>query len=212
MTSILELLQSNVGKTLINGVAQKTGATPDQVSVVLQQAMPLLIGAMQRNAATPQGAQQLSNALEDPRHNGGILDMLGGMLENNENGTSQLLSEGSGILGHILGSKQSNVENAIAQTSGVDSSTVSQILKMGAPILMGLLGKEKQNSNPATNDLSGLFSSFLGNAGGEQSMIEQLLDADGDGSIVDDVAGMVMSGGDKKKGIGGLIGGFFSKS
>ena len=42
-------------------------------------------------------------------------------------------------------------------------------------------------------------------------MIESLLDGDGDGSILDDVAGMVLnSGGNKKKGgLGGLLGGLF---
>ena len=44
-----------------------------------------------------------------------------------------------------------------------------------------------------------------------QSLITTLLDADGDGSILDDVAGMVMGGGKKKSGIGGLLGGLFGK-
>ena len=42
-------------------------------------------------------------------------------------------------------------------------------------------------------------------------MIESFLDADGDGSILDDVAGMVLSGSSKKGGLGGLLGGLFGK-
>jgi hypothetical protein len=38
-----------------------------------------------------------------------------------------------------------------------------------------------------------------------------LLDADGDGSVLDDVAGMVMGTGKKKSGLGGLLGGLFGK-
>jgi hypothetical protein len=47
----------------------------------------------------------------------------------------------------------------------------------------------------------------------EQSFLESILDADGDGSIIDDVAGMVLGGnGNKKKGgLGSLLGGLFGK-
>jgi hypothetical protein len=43
-----------------------------------------------------------------------------------------------------------------------------------------------------------------------QSLVNRLLDADGDGSIIDDVAGMLLSGG-KKGGLGSLLGGLFGK-
>ena len=47
----------------------------------------------------------------------------------------------------------------------------------------------------------------------QQSLIESLLDGDNDGSVLDDVAGMVFGGGGQKKsgGIGGLLGGLFGK-
>jgi hypothetical protein len=35
------------------------------------------------------------------------------------------------------------------------------------------------------------------------------MDADGDGSIIDDVAGMVLGGDEKKGGLGGLLGALF---
>ena len=45
----------------------------------------------------------------------------------------------------------------------------------------------------------------------EQSFLESMLDADGDGSIIDDVAGMVLGGSKKKTGLGGLLGGLFGR-
>ena len=43
--------------------------------------------------------------------------------------------------------------------------------------------------------------------------LEKILDADGDGSVIDDVAGMVLGGSQKKSGglLGGLLGGLFGK-
>ena len=43
--------------------------------------------------------------------------------------------------------------------------------------------------------------------------IEKILDADGDGSVVDDVAGMLLGGNKSNSGdgIGGMLGGLFGK-
>lgn len=42
----------------------------------------------------------------------------------------------------------------------------------------------------------------------EQSFLESILDADGDGSFIDDATGMVLSGEKKKSRLGGLLGVF----
>jgi hypothetical protein len=60
--------------------------------------------------------------------------------------------------------------------------------------------------------LGDLLGSVLGkNTHHDQSFLESLLDADGDGSVIDDVAGMVLGGKKKKGGLGDLLGGFFGK-
>ncbi|KQC33792.1 hypothetical protein AAU57_10975 [Nonlabens sp. YIK11] len=213
MASILDLLQTEMGQTLIQGAAQKTNTSPDKTANVLSQAMPLILGAMQRNAKTPEGAASLSNALSDSRHNGGVLDMLGGLFGDGPGSPDDLEQDGAGILKHVLGGKQPQVESAISSSSGVDMQSVGQIIKIAAPIIMGLLGKQKQEQQISQNGIGDLLGSVLGQSGShDQSFLTTILDADGDGSIIDDVAGMVL-GGDKKKkgGLGGMLGGFFGK-
>jgi hypothetical protein len=114
-----------------------------------------------------------------------------------------------------LGNKQTGIETALSQKSGLDMGTVAQILKVAAPILMGVVAKQArqtgvQDSNGIGNILGGLIGGGAGSK--QQSLIESLLDADGDGSIIDDVAGMLLGGGQQKKGgLGGLLGGLFGK-
>jgi hypothetical protein len=208
MSAILDLLNSDMGKTLIQGVSQKTNSSPDKTASVLSQAMPLILGAMQRNARTPEGAQSLNNALENPKHKGGdVLGMLGGIFGDGAGSPQELENEGSGILDHVLGNKQPMVESALSKSSGLDMDSVSQIIKIAAPIVMGYLGKQKQEANADSSGIAGLLGSVMGSSnGGESSMITALLDSNGDGSVIDDIAGMFM-GGDKKKGGGGLLGG-----
>lgn len=213
MSNILDLLNSDLGKNLIQGVASKTGQSPDKTSNLLSQAMPLILGAMQRNAANPQGAQSLNKALENPKHaQGSVMDMLGSPQTSSDN--DALLKDGSGILSHVLGGKQPQVEQALSKTSGLDAGTVSDILKMAAPVIMGLLSKEKQSAQVDANNIGDLLGSLLGQSGGgkSQSFINSILDANNDGNVMDDIAGMVMGNSSQKKGgLGGLLGGLFGK-
>jgi len=212
MSGILDLLNSPMGKQIISGVSSQTGQSAGKTGDLLSMAMPVLMGAMQRNASTPEGASGILGALSG-KHNGGILDNLGGLFEG---GVDQsVTNDGAGILGHILGGKQPAVQNALSQKSGIDAGSVGEILKVAAPILMGVLGKQASQNN--VSDANGLASLLGGMSGAQQgskqqSLIESFLDADGDGSVIDDVAGMLLSGGGKKKGgLGGLLGGLFGK-
>ena len=210
MSGLLDLLNSPMGKQLISGVAGQTGQPENKTADVLSMAMPLLLGAMKKNVSSPQGAEGLMSALSS-KHDGSILDNLGGLFGGGVD--DSVMNDGAGILGHVFGGKQPQVENALSQKSGMDAGSIASILKIAAPIVMGFLGKQKAQSN--VSDASGLNSMLGGMLGGQpqqnQSLITTLLDADGDGSILDDVAGMVMGGGKKKSGIGGLLGGLFGK-
>lgn len=205
----MDLLNSPMGKQLISGVAGQTGQPENKTADVLSMAMPLLLGAMKKNASTPQGAEGLMNALSS-KHDGSLLDNLGGLFSG---GVDQsVMQDGAGILGHVFGGKQANVENALSQKSGLNSSAVADILKIAAPLVMAYLGKEQAQHPTNANGLSSLLGGLLGGQPKEnQSLITTLLDADGDGSILDDVAGMVMGSGKKKGGLGGLLGGLFGK-
>ncbi len=209
MAGILDLLSSDLGKTIISGVAGSTGNDSNKTSSVLTMALPVLMKAMQRNASTPQGAEGLMGALQG-KHNGSILDNLGGLFGGGvDDGVKQ---DGQKILGHVLGAKQQGVEKILGEKSGLDAGSVANILKVAAPILMGVLGNQaKQQNVSSSNGIGDLLGGMLGgnSAQKEQSFLESILDADGDGSVIDDVAGMVLGNASKKGGLGGLLGGLF---
>ena len=209
MSGILDLLNSDLGKTIVSGVAGQTGQDETKTSGLLTMALPVLMKAMERNASTPEGAEGLMGAITG-KHNGGILDNLESLFGGDDN--EQVTQDGDKILGHVLGNKRGGIEHVLGQKAGMDSGSVDSILKVAAPILMGVVGKQaKQNNVSSSNDLTGLLGSLLGgnSAQAEQNFLEKILDADGDGSIIDDVAGMVLGGNKKKGGLGSLLGGLF---
>lgn len=211
MSGILDLLNSDLGQSIVKGVSGQTGQNEGKTSDVLTMALPVLMQAMKRNAATPQGAEGLLSALNNSKHDGSILDDLGGLFGGGVN--ANVMDDGGKILGHILGSKQPNVEAALGQKSGMDASSIAQILKIAAPLLLGLLGKQSRQQNVSSpSGIEGLLGGLLGgnSQNQEQNFLDTMLDADGDGSIIDDVAGMVLDSGKKKGGLGGLLGGLFN--
>ena len=212
MAGILDLLGSDLGKTIISGVAGSTGNDTSKTSSALTMALPVLMKAMQRNASTPEGAAGLMSAIQG-KHDGGILDNLGSLFSGGVDDNVQ--QDGSNILSHVLGAKQQGVEQIIGEKSGLDAGSVGNILKVAAPILMGVLGNQaKQQNVSSSNGIGDLLGNMLGgsSAAQEQSFLESVLDADGDGSMVDDIAGMVLGkAGKSSGGIGGLLGGLFGK-
>jgi|TARA_Y100000588_G_C13929243_1_gene785026 hypothetical protein len=205
MASILDLLNTQMGEELVKKASSKTSEDKGKVTSALGMALPLILGAMKRNTKDPDGAENLDKALQSEKHNGDVLNNL------EEKDAEELTGEGSKILNHVLGSRQSGISKTIAGALNMDESSVNKILEMAAPVIMGLLGQQKRKDNVGASGLSGLLGSVMGsNSSHDQSLVETLLDADGDGSVIDDVAGMVLGGKKGKKGgslLGGMLGG-----
>lgn len=205
MASILDLLNTQMGEELVKKASSKTSEDKGKVTSALGMALPLILGAMKRNTKDPEGAENLNKALQSEKHNGDVLNNL------DEKDAEELTGEGSKILNHVLGSRQSGISKTIAGALNMDETSVNKILEMAAPVIMGLLGQQKRKDNVGASGLSGLLGSVMGsNSSHDQSIVETLLDADGDGSVIDDVAGMVLGGKKGKKGgslLGGMLGG-----
>ena len=209
MSGIMNLLGGDLGTSLIEGLSSQTGQSTSKTNNVLEMAMPVLLQAMQRNASSPKGAAGLMGALSN-KHDGSILDNLDQIFSGSS--ANEVEEDGGKILGHVFGNRQQNIQNALSKQSGMDASSVGQILKIAAPVVMGLLGKQQRQTS--VRDASGLSNMLGGLIGGnfhnnKQSFIESILDADNDGSIVDDVAGAVL--GKSNNGVGGLLGKLFNK-
>ena len=85
----------------------------------------------------------------------------------------------------------------ISKMSGLDNSQTGNLMSMLAPVVMGMLGKAKREQNLDSGGLTDLLTGFAKkeqSSNPAMSIITGFLDADGDGSIIDDVAGMLGKG------------------
>lgn len=185
MSGLVDILMQSVGGSMVDQVAEKLGVSPQLAQSAISMAAPALFSAMGNNAAQPEGAAALHNAIAND-HDGSILDNLGGLLSN-----PAILSAGAGILGHVLGNKQQGVQNALGQQTGLQSNQMGDLLQMLAPIAMGVLGRQTQQQGLDANGLSNLLTGAKPQNDNMIGMLSQFLDMNHDGNVSDDLMGLV---------------------
>jgi len=196
--SLMDQLTKVMVAQVTQQAAQKTGLSEGLAAKMMPMAMAALMGGLKKNAASPAGAQALSNALD--RHDGGLLNNISQL------GNDNVMSDGQKILGHIFGGKQAQTERALAKTAGVDQGQIGKLMAMAAPALLASLGKAKREQSLDVSDLVGLVTQETANAQKaaprEMSGLMGFLDRDGDGDFKDDI----LEAAGKK-----LLGGFFGR-
>ncbi len=198
MANLFDLLQGQLDDNLIGQLSnQLGGADRQQTQKAAQGAISTLVSALAKNAANPQKASGLANAL-DKDHDGGLLDNITDLIGGNVPQQHARAANGAGIIKHLLGNQQSGAIDMISKMSGLDSGKSGNMLMTLAPIVMGMLGKQKKQQGLDIGGIAGLLSNSVNQQRSTGNpmldMANRFLDQDGDGSALDDVAGMVGKG------------------
>lgn len=193
--SLMDMLKGQLTETVLSQLAQNIGgANQQQTNVASQGIMSTLIGALANNASTQEGASSLFNAVEKD-HDGSILDNMMDFLQpEKQNPVPERTVNGPGILNHLLGDKQGGMAEAISKLSGLDAGSVGSLMQTLAPVVMGMIGKQKQQNNLDSGGLMNLLNNerqVAKQQENEMSPFMRLLDMDGDGSVMDDVGGLL---------------------
>ncbi|HLV02060.1 MAG TPA: DUF937 domain-containing protein [Acidobacteriota bacterium] len=179
---ILELIQQSLGSREMDQLSHQLGTGRQQTEQAVSAALPLLLGALGRNSADPQGAAALSTAVERD-HDGSILDNLSTFLGHGGTDT------GDGILKHVFGNRRSGVEESLQRASGLRGESISKLLALLAPVVMGALGKAQRSQGIGAGDLSGTLQQEAQSSAAASPFgsLLALLDSDRDGDVTDDV-------------------------
>ncbi len=209
MASLLDQLSGVLDPQIIQQMAGKLGASPEQTQQGLGAALPLLMGALGRNAAQPSGAQAILQAAQRDHAGSDIGSVLQSVLGGAGGG------DGQAILGHVLGGRQPRAAQGISAVSGLNAGQSGQLMAMLAPLLMSALGKQTQSQGIDAAGLSSMLqsSSAQPQGGIGSQLLNAVLDKDGDGDV--DFADLMAMGsgqsGGSGGGLGGLIGSLFGK-
>jgi hypothetical protein len=182
--NLLESLMQAQGGGAVRQLGQNFGLPEDQTMSALQQLLPALSGGLKRNVGQSGGIDSLMGALTKGNHERYVNDP--SLLSQRET-----VDDGNNILGHLLGSKDVSrqVARNASQKTGIGEGILKQMLPVVASMVMGSLNKETASR--------GMQGSRGSSAGDLLGMLTPMLDADKDGSVADDVMGM----------LGGFLGG-----
>ena len=188
MAGIMDMVaQLSQGDTL-KKLGGQLGIDPDTLNRGMATAMPLLVSALANQASTPDGAQALHGALARD-HDGSAIKNTATALTNADT------DDGGRILGHVLGDRQDAAQQTIAKATGMDGEAAGKLLATLAPVVMGALGHLQQQHGLDAQGLSQRLDQEVQTVRQAHpsimDMASRLLDRNQDGSIVDDVSGLV---------------------
>ena len=172
--NLLGMLLDKQNSPALQQLSRGFGLSEGDARNVLSEMVPALSRGMQNNLSKQGGLEDLLGALSKGNHQHYIdqPESLAG---------EQATQEGNAILGHLFGSKDVSrrVAHHASGKTGVDEGMLKKMLPLIATMVMGSVSKQAGAQN-----LSG------GSASGSAGLLNQFLDADKDGSVLDDVLGM----------------------
>jgi hypothetical protein len=174
--NILDAILNHQDGAAVQQLAQQFGLDNTEATSALTALIPQLAAGVQNNMQQPGGLDSLLGALTGGSHDQVMSDPT--MLAQ-----SSTVDVGNGILGQILGSRDVSRQvaaNAASQT-GLSSDLMKQMLPLVATLVMGALSRQAS----AAGTSAGVQSSGL------MGSLESMLDQNRDGSMVDDVVGMM---------------------
>ena len=178
--SFFDELVKEMGGPVAEQLGKREGLSEAQSKGVLESLAPVILGGLKRK-------QEQGVDLED------LMQGLGGREESLANpgsffdGPSGIDLGAGGVLGLENGEKAAE---AIAQKNGIGVDVARKILPMLIPVVLAFLMKSGSKDKGTPDRKSGLNA---------------ILDRDGDGAILDDVAGMVLAGQMGRQGKGGIL-------
>lgn len=176
--NILDVIMNARDGAAVRQLGSQVGLGEEQTASALSALLPALAAGFQQNLQKPEGVAGLVAALASGNHQRYIEKpaALAG---------EAAVAEGNGILGHVFGSKDVSraVASRAAAQSGLGPDVMKRLLPLAADLVMGALAQQqKAGGGPAATPVAG---------GGLTGMLTSLIDQDRDGSIVDDLGGML---------------------
>ena len=190
MSNLLDEFMGSLGSQVTGQLSSNLGIDNKAASTIIPQVLPMILGGLKKQKDERGGAERVDHIL-NKYGSSSVLDDIGGLFS-----TKSQDPNPDPALGGLLGDAGLQATNLFGKQFNLDSGTAAKIIPMLAPVILGFLTKKRDT-------------------GTGSSGIASLLDQDGDGSVLDDVAGFLMSGlagsSSQKKGglLGGLLGGLF---
>jgi outer membrane protein OmpA-like peptidoglycan-associated protein len=154
--SLLDAVKSQLTPDVIRGASSLVGESESSTRQTLSGAVPSILSGLTGMVSTREGASGLASLIRDGGYGAAaenVRSLFGG-----GSATNNMIGSGQQLLSRIFGNKTSAVNDLLAKSGGVSSSSASKLLSLAAPLTLGILGKR---ATAQGLDASGLASTIL---------------------------------------------------
>lgn len=195
-SSLVDQIMSMVGPEVTKQLSSNLKVDQNTAQAILPQVAPLILGGLKRQMETRGGADRANHIL-NKYGDENVLDNIAGLFS-----TKAQEAQPDPRLGGLLGDSGVQASNMLSQQFNIDKNTAMKLIPMLAPIILGALSRMRNQQGVGAQGIA------------------SLIDQNGDGQILDDVARFLMAGlagssgtaGSRSAGgglLGSLLGGLF---
>lgn len=169
MPNFLEDFMSSMGPEVAKKLGSSLNIDQSTMQKIIPLVAPMILGGLKKQKDNFGGQERVDHIL-DKYGSADVLQNLDQLFSNKMNDPKV-----DPKLGGLLGDAGTQAANLISKNFNLDSSTAMKLIPMLAPVILGFLTNKRDSQ------------------GAGSSGIASLLDQNGDGSILDDVAGFVLN-------------------
>ena len=169
MPNFLEEFMSSMGPEVSKKMGSALNIDQNIIQQIIPQVAPMILGGLKNQKDNFGGEQRVDHIL-NKYGSADVLQNLDQLFSNKLNDP-----KADPKLGGLLGDAGTQAANLISKNFNLDSNTVMKLIPMLAPVILGFLSNKRDTQ------------------GAGSSGIAALLDQNGDGSILDDVAGFLLN-------------------
>ena len=145
MSGIFDIVQQQLNNGALQQIAQHAGIDPAVAQQAVNVALPKVLGGMAQHASQPENAQVI-HAEADKFHNAGVL----GDLPSVFTGTG-----GGGILNKVAGRGHEEIQNGVANATGIDKAKAAKVIGVLAPVVLGAIALKKRQDGLQPHEVQG---------------------------------------------------------
>ncbi len=187
MNEFVDEFMTQFGPDVTRQLSDNLGLKPKAARQVVPEIIPMILGGLKRQMETQGGPARVDHIL----NKFGSADVLGRIGEEMTARARQ--PEPDPRLGGLLGESGVQASEVIGRKFGLDPQKAMSLIPMLAPLILGALSRKRDQGGAG---LDGIAS---------------LIDRDGDGQILDDIAGFLAQGSGGGGLLGRLLGGLFGR-
>ena len=190
MPNFIEDFMTSMGPEVTKKLGSSLNVDQGTLQKIIPLVAPMILGGLKKQSESFGGQQRVDHIL-NKYGSADVLQNLDQLFSNKKNDPKI-----DPKLGGLLGDAGTQAANLISKNFNLDSNTAMKLIPMLAPVILGFLTKKRDTQ------------------GAGSSGIAALLDANGDGSILDDVAGFILNQATGQKSgnlLSNLLGNLFGK-